>query len=164
MVEAEFSMDRIVKLLPTILSLLGAVLAVYLYHFTPHLFFMESPITRKIYTFLNGKYLFDVIYNHYFIGRGLQLGYFISKVLDRGVIEFVGPYGLSNTLSQTGINIGKLDTGVITTYSLYITIGLLSLVFLVFSPILLDNTILNENRLFIIYLATLLFALYPNQR
>ena len=164
MVEAEFSMDRIVKLLPTILSLLGAVLAVYLYHFTPNLFFMESPITRKIYTFLNGKYLFDVIYNHYFIGRGLQLGYFISKVLDRGVIEFVGPYGLSNTLSQTGINIGKLDTGVITTYSLYITIGLLSLVFLVFSPILLDNTILNENRLFIIYLATLLFALYPNQR
>ena len=164
MVEAEFSMDRIVKLLPTILSLLGAVLAVYLYHFTPNLFFMESPITRKIYTFLNGKYLFDVIYNHYFIGRGLQLGYFISKVLDRGVIEFVGPYGLSNTLSQTGINIGKLDTGVITTYSLYITIGLLSLVFLVFSPILLDNSFLNENRLFIIYLATLLFALYPNQK
>lgn len=164
MVEAEFSMDRIVKLLPTILSLLGAVLAVYLYHFTPNLFFMESPITRKIYTFLNGKYLFDVIYNHYFIGKGLQLGYFISKVLDRGVIEFVGPYGLSNTLSQTGINIGKLDTGVITTYSLYITIGLLSLVFLVFSPILLDNSILNENRLFIIYLATLLFALYPNQK
>ena len=76
----------------------------------------------EIYTFLNGKYLFGVIYNHYFIGRGLQLGYFISKVLDRGVIEFVGPYGLSNTLSQTGINIGKLDTGVITTYSLYITI------------------------------------------
>ena len=122
---------------------------------------MNSNITRKIYTFLNGKYLFDVIYNKYFIGRGLHLGYFVSKVLDRGVIEFVGPYGLSNTLSNTGINISKLDTGVITTYSLYITIGLLSLVFLVFSPILLDTSILNENRLFIIYLATLLFVFTP---
>ena len=122
---------------------------------------MESSLIRKLYTFLNGKYLFDVIYNHYFIGRGLQLGYFVSKVLDRGVIEFVGPYGLSNTLSNTGINISKLDTGVITTYSLYITIGLLSLVFLVFSPILLDTSILNENRLFIIYLATLLFVFTP---
>ena len=161
MVEAEFSMDRIVKLLPSILSLLGAVLAVYLYHFTPHLFFMESSITRKIYTFLNGKYLFEVIYNHFFIGRGLQLGYFVSKVLDRGVIEFIGPYGLSNTLNKTGMNISKLDTGVITTYSLYITLGLLSLVFLVFAPILIDTSILNEMRLFIIYLATLLLLLTP---
>nr|YP_009471408.1 NADH dehydrogenase subunit 5 [Trametes hirsuta]AVG72799.1 NADH dehydrogenase subunit 5 [Trametes hirsuta] len=161
MVEAEFSMDRLVKLLPSILSLLGAVLAVYLYHFTPHLFFMDSAIIRKIYTFLNGKYLFDVIYNYYLIGRGLQLGYFVSKVLDRGVIEFVGPYGLSNTLNNTGNNISKLDTGVITTYSLYITLGLLSLVFLVFSPILLDTSILNEIRLLIIYLASLLLLMIP---
>ena len=157
-------MDRLVKLLPTILSLLGAVSAVYLYHYSPHLFFMESAITRKIYTFLNGKYLFDVIYNNYFIGRGLQSGYFVSKVLDRGVIEFIGPYGLSNTLNNTGINISKLDTGVITTYSLYITIGLLSLVFLVFSPFLLDTSLLNENRLFIIYLATLLFVFKPQNQ
>ena len=163
MVEAEFSMDRIVKLLPSILSLLGAVLAVYLYHFTPHLFFMESSITRKIYTFLNGKYLFDVIYNHFFIGRGLQLGYFVSKVLDRGVIEFIGPYGLSNTLTKTGINIAKLDTGVITTYSLYITLGLLSLVFVVFAPVLLDTSIVNEMRLFIIYVASLLLLFTPHQ-
>nr|WVH38246.1 NADH dehydrogenase subunit 5 [Trametes gibbosa] len=161
MVEAEFSMDRIIKLFPSILSLLGALLAVYLYHFTPHLFFMESSITRKIYTFLNGKYLFDVLYNHFFIGRGLQLGYFISKVLDRGVIEFIGPYGLSNTLNNTGNNISKLDTGVITTYSLYITLGLLSLVFLVFSPILLDTSVLNEIRLLIIYLATLFLLVSP---
>ena len=169
-VEAEFSMDRIVKLLPTILSLLGAVSAVYIYHFTPHLLFAineDSSLIRKIYTFLNGKYLFDVIYNHYFIGRGLQLGYFVSKVLDRGVIEFIGPYGLSNTLTNTGYNIGKLDTGIITTYSLYITLGLLSLLFLVFSPILLDTTIhinggmINEMRLFIIYLATFLFLISP---
>ena len=161
MVEAEFSMDRIIKLLPSILSLTGAIIATYLYHFLPQILSMESSITRKIYTFLNGKYLFDVIYNKYFIGKGLQLGYFISKVLDRGVIEFIGPYGLSNTLNNTGIKISKLDTGIITTYSLYITLGLLSLVFLVFAPVLLDTSLVNELRLFIIYLATLFLLATP---
>ena len=161
MVEAEFSMDTLIKLLPSILSLLGAVLAVFLYHFTPHLFLMDNRFIRKIYTFLNGKYLFDVIYNKYFIGKGLQLGYFVSKVLDRGVIEFIGPYGLSNTLNQTGMNISKLDTGVITTYSLYITLGLLSLVFLVFLPVLLDNPLFNEIRLLLLYLASIFIVLTP---
>ena len=161
LVEAEFSLDSTIKLLPSLLSLAGAVLAVYLYHFTPNLFFMDSSITRKIYTFLNGKYLFDVLYNHFFISKGIQYGYFISKVLDRGVIEFVGPYGLSNNLNNTSFNISKLDTGVITTYSLYITLSLLSLVFLVFSPILLDTSMLNEIRLLIIYLASLLLLYSP---
>lgn len=86
----------------------------------------------------------------------------ISKVLDRGVIELVGPYGLSNTLTNTGINIGKLDTGVVTTYSLYITLGLLSLLFLVFAPILIDTSLFSEIRLVIIYLAALVLVLSPS--
>jgi len=35
----------------------------------------------------------------------------------------VGPYGLSHTLTNTGKNISKLDTGVITTYSIIITLS-----------------------------------------
>ena len=117
-------------------------------------------VVRKVYTFLNGKYLFDVIYNHYIIGKGLHTGYTISKVLDKGVIELVGPHGIATLLSHTGSNIAKLDTGVITTYSLYITLGLLSLLFLVFSPILLDISLVNEMRLMIIYIISMLFTLW----
>lgn len=169
LIEAEFSLPLLIKLLPAILSLLGALIAVYLYHYQPNFIIdlTETSAGREIYTFLNGKYLFDVVYNNYIIGAGLKLGYIISKVLDRGVIELVGPYGLSNVLSKTGTNISKLDTGVITTYSLYITLALLSLLFLVFAPILLDTSIFNwlgsEIRLFIIYLAALCFALSPLQ-
>ena len=72
----------------------------------------------------------------------------------------VGPFGLSNVLQNTGNKIAKLDTGVITTYSLYITLGLLSLLFLVFSPILLDTSLLSEMRLIIIYIASLILALW----
>lgn len=160
-IEAEFSLPIIIKLLPAILSLFGATFAILLYHKNPEFIInlTESSFGRKVYTFLNGKYLFDVIYNHYFVEGGLHLGYNISKVLDRGVIELVGPYGLSNSLTNTGINIAKLDTGVVTTYSLYITLGLLSLLFLVFAPILMDTSLLGEIRLIIIYISTLILVL-----
>ena len=165
-VEAEFSLPLVIKLLPAILSLFGALTAIYLYHFSPATNFLisltDSFLGREIYTFLNGKYLFDVVYNKYIIGQGLQLGYIISKVLDRGVIELIGPYGLSNVLNNTALNISKLDTGVITTYSLYITLGLLSLLFLVFAPVLLDTSLFSEIRLFIIYLASLIVVLMPS--
>ena len=121
-----------IKLLPTVLSITGALLAVFLYHFSSTHFVIdltETSLGRKMYTFLNGKYLFDVIYNKYIIGLGFELGYTIFKVLDRGVIKLVGPYGISTILTKTGVNIGKLDTGVVTTYSLYITLALLSLLY-----------------------------------
>lgn len=164
-IEAEFSLPLIIKLLPAFLSLIGASLAVFIYHSKNGSQFIigltDTTLGKKVYTFLNGKYLFDVVYNNFIIAGGLNIGYLISKLLDRGVIELIGPYGLSNTLTNTGVNISKLDTGVITTYSLYITIGLLSLVFLVFTPILLDNSIIiikEEMRLVIIYLAALVLV------
>jgi NADH-ubiquinone oxidoreductase chain 5 len=156
-IEAEFSLPIFIKLLPAIFSLLGASLAIFLYHKNSEFIinFTETSVGRKIYTFLNGKYFFDVIYNNYFISGGLNLGYSISKVLDRGVIELLGPYGLSVLLTNTGKNISNLDTGIITTYSLYITLGLISLLFLVFSSILLDNSYLSDIRLVIIYISSL---------
>src|ERR1700761_3594189 len=126
--------------------------AIFLYHKNPTFIIdlTDNLIGQKFYTFFNGKYFFDIIYNNYFINKGLELGYIISKVLDRGIIEMVGPNGLSQTLTNTGKNISKLDTGVITTYSIYITLSLLSLIFLIFAPILIDTSLLNEIRLFII--------------
>ena len=160
-IEAEFSLPILIKLLPSILSLLGASLAIFLYHNSNNFVIdlTETSLGRKIYTFLNGKYLFDVVYNNYIISVCLQLGYTISKVIDRGIIELLGPQGLSNIFSKTGNNISKLDSGVITTYALYFTLSLLALLFLVFAPILIDTSFLSEIRLIIIYFASLIIVL-----
>jgi NADH-ubiquinone oxidoreductase chain 5 len=160
-IEAEFSLNPIIKLLPAIFSLTGALLAILLYNRHPEFIInlTESKLGRKIYSFLNGKYYFDVIYNHYIVSAGLKLGYLISKQIDRGAIELLGPYGLTNSFSQTGNNIAKLDTGIITTYSLYITIGILSLLFLIFAPVLIDTSMFTEIRLIIIYFASLILVL-----
>lgn len=175
LIEAEFSLSPIIKLLPAILSLFGASSALYLYHLQPRFLnsLVNNSLGRKLYGFLNGKYYFDVVYNHYLVQSGLKLGYNISKNIDRGAIELLGPHGLTNKLTGTGINIAKLDTGVITTYSLYITIALLSLLFIVFAPALDvfardTNSLLPsataispmaEFRLVIIYLASLIILI-----
>lgn len=163
-IEAEFSINPIIKLLPAIFSFTGAASAIFIYHKSPEIIInlTDTTIGQKLYGFLNGKYYFDVIYNHFIVSAGLQTGYLISKEIDRGAIELLGPYGLANTLSNTGINIAKLDTGIITTYSLYITIGLLTLLFLIFAPVLIDTTMFSEIRLIIIYFATLVLVLSPS--
>ena len=87
----------------------------------------------KIYTFLNGKYLLDVIYNNYLIFGSLKIGHSIFKLLDKGIIELIGPFGLTQGSYNASYNLSKLDTGVITTYALYITLGLISILFIIFS-------------------------------
>ena len=158
-IEAEFSMNPIVKLLPLIFTIIGATSAFIIYNFVPNITvdITETSIGRRVYSFLNGKYYFDIVYNNYIIGFGLKLGYIVSKVLDRGVIELVGPYGLSNVLTKTGLNISNLDTGVITTYALYIVIALLSFIFVLFNSLLLDPSIIETRHLIIF-----IFALYSS--
>ncbi|HEY0403374.1 MAG TPA: NADH-quinone oxidoreductase subunit L [Blastococcus sp.] len=201
LIEAEFttcsigdittsSSNLLIKLLPAILSFTGAFSAIVLYHL-PFGFLLNNccnevtatnnklvacfqvASARNIYAFLNGKYYFDVIYNHFIFQAGFNLGYSISKELDRGAIEFLGPYGLSNYFYNAGKNLSKLDTGVITTYSLYITIALISLLFILFSPLILNNysqlsetssnylNSLEEIRLFIIYITSALIVFSP---
>lgn len=217
LVEAEFSLPIIFKLLPAMLSLIGATLGILVFHKTalsdpefiisltdpaystqlkterseglavatptphPELVLVRKEksnlkvFLRNFYTLLNSKFLFDILYNKYLISRGLNLGYIISKTLDKGLIELIGPYGLANTIYNTGKNLAKLDTGIVTTYSLYISLGLLTLLFLIFAPMYLFAPMieglaplnisgdvsdgLGMERIFIIYFVTLILIL-----
>ena len=172
-IEAEFSLPVYIKLLPTILSILGASLAFYLYHlgniagFTKfnnlNIYYfnklnnilkddnihIEKPklgmLLVQSYTFLNRKYNLDVIYNGFIISGGLKLGYLVSKFLDKGIIELLGPYGLTEGSYNASQIVSSLDTGIITTYALYMTLGLTSVLFILFSPIFI-NPILNTSE------------------
>lgn len=161
LIEAESSLPFYIKLAPLILSVLGGFLGIISYHKNLEytIDFTDYSLGRKIYTFLNAKYLLDIIYNQFVIGLGLRLGYNISKYLDRGVIELLGPYGISLIMINTGMNISKLDTGVVTTYSLYMTLSLLFILFIIFAPILIKTSLLNEMRLMIIYVSALMITL-----
>jgi len=160
LVEAEFSLPLIMKLLPTIGSVFAAFLAVYLYHNkslslkNPALLGGQAMIEltdyslgRKLYTFFNGKYLIDIIYNNYIIGAGLNLGYTIAKLLDRGIVEVVGPFGLSHYLLNTGKTITKSDTGLVTDYALNIVLGAILILLILFGPVILNMIPMGEGSI-----------------
>jgi NADH:ubiquinone oxidoreductase subunit 5 (subunit L)/multisubunit Na+/H+ antiporter MnhA subunit len=102
-------------------------------------------LARKLYLFLNAKFLFDILYNKYIVSEGLNLGFKVFKSLDKGLVENIGPFGLANAFYHTSKNISKADTGVVTTYSLYICLGILILLFVGYSPLYIDNLLLIEN-------------------
>ena len=150
LIEAEFGLPLFYKLLPALGSFTGAAIALILYNQLPQISaadqlsvdltnsFTQTKLGSRIYSFLNGKYLFDVIYNYYIIGKTLGLGLITSKYLDRGLIEKMGPFGLTNSLHSTSRQIATVDTGVVTSYALYIILGFISITFLIFIPGLSD--------------------------
>jgi NADH-ubiquinone oxidoreductase chain 5 len=105
---------------------------------------INGMLARKFYLFLNAKFLFDILYNKYIISEGLNLGFKVFKSLDKGLVENIGPFGLANVFYNTSKNISKADTGVVTTYSLYICLGILIILFLGYSPLYIDSFLLME--------------------
>lgn len=163
-IEAEFSINPIIKLLPFILSFTGSLLAVILYNWKNTgssilIDLTNSKLGRNIYGFFNGKYYFDIIYNNYFISKTLHISYKISKEIDRGALELLGPYGISNTMFKTGNTISKLDTGIITNYALFITLALLILIYFLYFNVLFPGVLGISNtipKLIIILFYTLI--------
>lgn len=137
LVEAEFALPTAIKLLPAMGSAFAAAFALLLYHqqasFT--VLMTQHWLGKRIYAFLNGKWFIDAVYNQLIIGKALQLGLVTANVLDRGVIELLGPAGLTHSLQNASHSLAKLDTGVVTHYALYMTIGLALLVLLVLLPV-----------------------------
>ena len=162
LVEAEFAVPHNIKLLPAIVSISAASLAVFIYHVIPSFSvnFTRSGVGLFLYRFLMGKWLFDVIVVGLVIKPALSLGHIISKVLDRGVIELVGPFGLTTGLTDTARLIARYDSGLVTSYALYMVLGILILFLYAYAPFVLDA---GENYgLILVFLTSL--ALLPNAR
>jgi NADH-ubiquinone oxidoreductase chain 5 len=134
-IEAEFALPLILKLLPTILSIIGAATAVYIYTYQFNLLvnLTNTKLGRSLYRFINGKALIDIVINQYIISSSLTKALNISKVLDRGIIELIGAYGLSTSLSQLSSiasrSIAKLGTN-IPQYSIFIAFSMFALNFI----------------------------------
>lgn len=128
MLDTEFAVPTIFKILPLIFTLTLSALSIVLSEFTPKVLinFKSSRLGYNLFSFFNQRFLIEMFYNKYVTDFVLKLGGETTKVLDKGCIELVGPYGLEKGLIALSKNISKLDTGVITSYALYILVGLTS--------------------------------------
>ena len=123
MLDTEFGVATLFKLLPLMFTISLSVLAILLSEFlsTTLISFKLSRTGYNIFSFFNQRFLIELFYNRFVTGTVLKLGGQTTKVLDKGSVEYIGPYGLEKGLLNISSNISNLNTGSVTTYALYIT-------------------------------------------
>lgn len=125
-IDSEFII-HIYKILPVILSLLGATLSFLLYSFGSKLLVQLklSVVGKKIYNFFNKKWFFDKVYNEHVGQFFFTISYTVTyKIIDRGIIEIFGPMGLSSIITKKAAYISKMQTGYLYHYTFLILTGL----------------------------------------
>jgi NADH-ubiquinone oxidoreductase chain 5 len=126
MLDTEFGVPTLFKLLPLIFTVTFSVISIVLSEYLSKnlIYFKLSRLGYNIFSFFNQRFLIELFYNRFITGVVLKLGGQTTKVLDKGSVEYLGPYGLEKGLLNISNNIAKLNTGVITSYALYILVGL----------------------------------------
>lgn len=126
MLNTEFAVPTTFKLLPLVFTVSLTVIAYTFSEYIPTtlLGFKSTRVGYNTFGYFNQRFLVEMYYNRYITDLVLQMGGQTTKVLDRGAIELVGPYGLERGLGTLSSRISDLDTGVITSYALYILVGL----------------------------------------
>ena len=125
-IDSEF-ITHIFKILPVVLSLLGATLSFLLYSFGSRLLVQLkfSVLGKKIYHFFNKKWFFDKVYNEQIGQFFFTISYTITyKIIDRGIIEIFGPMGLSSIITKKAGYIAKMQSGYLYHYTFLILTGL----------------------------------------
>ena len=127
MLNTEFAVPTLFKLLPFFLTVTLSAISLILSEFLPIslIYFKLTRMGYNIFSFFNQRFLIELFYNKYLTCFILKLGGQTTKVLDKGSIELLGPYGLEKGLLKLSKSLSSLDTGVITSYALYILIGLI---------------------------------------
>jgi len=157
MLETEFAVPVLFKLLPLLFTILLTFIAIIYSEFLPKLliYFKFSRLGYNIFSFFNQRFLIELFYNVYITDLILKLGGQTTKIIDKGSIEYIGPYGLELALTNLSKNVSKLDSGVITSYALYILLGLIFY-------IIISYLTLSDNVIILLILFGLFYIINTN--
>ncbi|RYE15059.1 MAG: hypothetical protein EOP34_04650 [Rickettsiales bacterium] len=151
LLDTEFAVPTLFKLLPFFFTIFFSIIAIIISEFLGKslISFKLSRLGYNIFSFFNQRFLVELFYNTYITNFILNIGGQTTKVIDKGSVELLGPYGLEKGLTNLSNNLEKLNTGVVTYYALYILVGL---IFYISLPYLYSS----YNDLFIVVLLSLI--------
>ena len=157
MLETEFAVPVLFKLLPLLFTILLTFIAIIYSELLPKLliYFKFSRLGYNIFSFFNQRFLIELFYNVYITDLILKLGGQTTKIIDKGSIEYIGPYGLELALTNLSKNVSKLDSGIITSYALYILLGLIFY-------IIISYLTLSDNVIILLILFGLFYIINTN--
>lgn len=114
--------SNFVKVVPLILSMLGALLAFLGYNGNLKLVNNRIDLMKVrhiVYTFFNSAWQFNYIINHFLVNNIWKFGHLIAyRIIDRGILEIIGPRGISRILIRLTQNISNLQSGMVFNYAL----------------------------------------------
>jgi NADH-ubiquinone oxidoreductase chain 5 len=158
MLDTEFYLPTLFKLLPLFFTVILTILSVTVTEVFPSsvIYIKNTYFGYNLFSFLNQRFAVELFYNKYISEVVLLLGGQTSKIMDKGVVETFGPFGLQKKISDVSNTINALSTGIVTSYALYILIGLLSCLSITY---MLSN---NEEYLVAMLIVLFTFSLRVN--
>jgi len=144
LINTEFGTPILFKILPLIFTVIFTLIALIYSELTP-IKIIDFKLTRigyNIFGFFNQRFLIELFYNKYITNQVLNIGGKTTKIIDKGSVEFIGPFGLEVALINLSKNISKLDSGTITSYALYILSGLFIYIVISYLMILYNNILI----------------------
>lgn len=126
------------KLLPVYLSLLVFFLVISIYSYKN--LFLDLKIFNifsnfgvyfvYFYTFFSKRWFFDLIYNQFLIKPILVFSYLVSyRSIDRGLLEWFGPYGLVKLNSYFSNHISLIQNGRLYDYFAWLLLSISNLIY-----------------------------------
>jgi len=151
MTDIEF-LDIHYKLLPLVVTIIGGVAAYFLYNFKlkEYYAFKKSSLAKSIFNFFNKKWYFDRIYNQFVVQKVLKSSYsYFYQDVDRGLVEKVGPFGLSALIVNFSNDFKMSQTGFMLHYLTYF-----------FAAILFFTALLSKDM--VLFLFLLIFYVFSD--
>jgi len=116
-----------VKLLPTIVGVLGIAGAYLAYIVSPGMPGRMVEAFRPLHLFLYNKWYFDELYDRIFVRPAFWLGRILWKGGDGAIIDGLGPDGIAATTVGLAKRAGRLQTGYVYHYAFAMLIGVVIL-------------------------------------
>ena len=70
--------------------------------------FKFTKLGYYIFGFFNQRFLIEFFYNNYIVNTVLNIGGKTTKILDKGSVEWIGPFGIWTILNKVSIKISIL--------------------------------------------------------
>ena len=121
------------------------------------MYFKYTRFGYNLFSFFNQRFFIELFYNNYITGTVLALGGQTTKIIDRGTVELIGPFGLEKGSIHLARNISRLDTGIVTSYALYILIGLVFYILVSYMSFI-------DNSLVLVILYSLVYLGYEKKK
>jgi NADH-quinone oxidoreductase subunit L len=122
--EAREDIPTLAKQLPTLLMVLGFLVAALFYLLAPSIPGQLARSMKPLYEFLLNKWYFDELYDAIFVRPAFWLGRLFWKGGDGAIIDRLGPDGVAARVVDVTGRVVKLQSGYIYHYAFAMLVGL----------------------------------------